>query len=249
MRLVFIILLFHFSSWAVNIVVDPGHGGNDKGAVYGKAQESKVVYDISMQLKELLLKNKYEVSLTRNKDEFVSLKKRVEISQEKKADLFVSLHANATEDRRAKGIEFFLQPPKVSTTFAHKDLTDEDLKFTNESTTDDTISLSKKADIKKIISDLHQQIKLKKSISLTSNLKKDLPGVIKQAPFYVLTRTQVPSVLIEVGFLSHPKENKKLLSEEYQKHLAEKIYSSIENYNLKLSTSANSLDENKELPK
>lgn len=248
MRLVFIILLFYYSSWAVNIVVDPGHGGTDKGAVYGKAQESKVVYDISMQLKELLEKNKFEVSLTRHKDEFVSLKKRVEISQEKKADLFVSLHANATEDRRAKGIEFFLQPPKVTTAFAHKDLTDEDLKFASEPI-DDTISLSKKADIKKIISDLHQQVKLKKSINLTSNLKKDLPGVIKQAPFYVLTRTQVPSVLIEVGFLSHPKENKKLLSEEYQKHLAEKIYSSIENYSAKLSTSANSLDENKELPK
>lgn len=249
MKVLAFFLSFCIYSHAINIVIDPGHGGSDKGAVYGKAQESKLVFDISMQLKELLEKNKYEVNLTRKKDEFVSLKKRVEISQEKQADLFVSLHANATEDKRAKGIEFFLQPPKVTTSFAHKDLTDEDLQLSEELSEDSTINLSKKADLKKIISDLHQQIKVKKSISLTSTLKKDLPGVIKQAPFYVLTRTQVPSVLIEVGFLSHPKENKKLLSEEYQKHLAEKIYSSIENYSLKLSTSANSLDENKELPK
>lgn len=249
MKFFIFLALFQLPAFALNVVVDPGHGGNDKGAVYGQAQESKVVFDISLQLKELLEKNKFSVSLTRKKDEFVSLKKRVTISQEKEADLFVSLHANATEDRRAKGIEFFLQPPKIDTAFAHKDLSEEELKLAQEASSDSQIGLSKKADIQKIVSDLSQQMKIKKSIHLTTALKKDLPGVIKQAPFYVLTKTQVPSVLIEVGFLSHPKENKKLLSEDYQKQIAEKIYSSIENYTLNLSASSNSLDENKELPK
>lgn len=249
MKLFIFFLLIQASTFAFTVVVDPGHGGNDKGAVYGQAKESNVVFDISLYLKKLLEKNKFEVSLTREKDEFVSLKKRVSVSQSKNADLFVSLHANATEDRRAKGIEFFLQPPKIDTAFAHKDLTDEELKLIQENTIDSQIGLSKKADIQKIVLDLTQQIKIKKSIHLTSTLKKDLPGVIKQAPFYVLTKTQVPSVLIEVGFLSHPKENKKLLSEEYQKQIAEKIYNSIENYTLNLSASSNSLDENKELPK
>lgn len=249
MKLIFPIIFFSYVCFALKVVVDPGHGGTDRGAVYGSAQESKLVFEISKNLKELLEKNNYTVDLTRAKDEFVSLQKRVAISQQAQGDLFVSLHANASEDKRAKGIEFFLQPPQINTTFAHKDLTSEDLLLQDAKSENEKISLSKKDDLQKIVSDLSQNIKLKRSLNLTATLKKDLPGVIKQAPFYVLTKTQMPSVLIEVGFLSHAKENKKLLKPEYQKELAEKIFESIQSYAYKLNPSAKNLDENIEIPK
>ncbi|MCB0369000.1 MAG: N-acetylmuramoyl-L-alanine amidase, partial [Bdellovibrionales bacterium] len=86
-------------------------------------------------------------------------------------------------------------------------------------------------------------------LNLTSSLKKDLPGVIKQAPFYVITKTKIPSVLIEVGFLSHSSEKRKLLRTDYQKELAEKIFESIQNYAYKSASQGKYLDEKLEMPK
>ncbi|NUM60002.1 MAG: N-acetylmuramoyl-L-alanine amidase [Bdellovibrionaceae bacterium] len=233
---------------AYTIIIDPGHGGNDKGAVYGPAQESHIVFDISKALKKLLEENHYTVTMTRQKDQFVSLQKRVEVSQNQSADLFVSLHANASEDKRARGIEFFLQAPQNSNSFVHKVSKTDSMLF-NNSIENEQASLSKKEDIKKIVSELAQNIKIKRSLLLSSQLKKELPGVIKQAPFYVLTKTEVPSVLIEVGFLSHPKENKKLLTKTYQSEVAQKIFSSLQRFSAKSEFQGNSLDEKAEIPR
>lgn len=248
MKVLTFLLFWMADCYAIKVILDPGHGGTDKGAVYGTAQESKLVFEISKQLKELLENSNYIVGLTRSKDEFVSLQKRVQFSQQQNGDLFLSLHANASQDKRAKGIEFFLQPPQSTTSFSHKDLTVEELNDSRDFGSS-KLSLSKKADIAKIVSDLSQQVKIKRSLHFTSSLKKDLPGVIKQAPFYVLTKTKIPSVLIEVGFLSHSKENKKLLKPEYQKLLAQKIFESIQSYEVKLGATSKFLDEKREMPK
>lgn len=250
MRFIYLTLLFLFISpvWSLTVVLDPGHGGFDKGAVYGSAQESKIVLSLGQKIKELLEQEKFVVRLTRSKDEFISLKQRVQISKNQEGDLFVSLHANASSDRRAYGLEFFLMPNRRPQRFASAK------HYGHDSanvliTADDSIELSKSKDLAKILRDIKLNIQSQKSLKLTRTLQNDLPGNVKQAPFYVLTQTQMPSVLIEVGFLSHPKDNKKLMNEEYRNDLALKIADSIKRYTSATYPSANLLDENAPTPR
>lgn len=243
MRLSFFLLLFMQSAWSLTVVLDPGHGGFDKGAVYGSAQESKIVLSLGQKIKQYLEQDKLNVTLTRSKDEFISLKKRVQLSKNTDGDLFVSLHANASTDRRAYGLEFFLTPNKRDVGFGSVKHTANDTTLVNN-ILDDSIDLSKSKDISKILRDIKLNIQSQKSLKLSQTLQSDLPGNIKQAPFYVLTQTQMPSVLIEVGFLSHPKDNKKLMNDEYRNDLALKIADSIKRY-----TRANLLDEKTPTPR
>lgn len=241
-------LFFTLPSWCLTVVLDPGHGGFDKGAVYGSAQESKIVLLLGQKVKELLEQEKLGVTLTRSKDEFISLKQRVQISKKQEGDLFVSLHANASTDRRAYGLEFFMTPNRRAQNFgALKHLSNDSSNVALPA--DDSIELSKSKDVSKILRDIKLNIQSQKSLKLTRTLQTDLPGTIKQAPFYVLTQTQMPSVLIEVGFLSHPKDNKKLLNDEYRNDLALKIADSIKRYTRATYPSANLLDENAPTPR
>ncbi len=248
MRLDFFLPLLFITKTALclTVVLDPGHGGFDKGASYGSAEESKIVLMVGQKVKEYLEQDKLNVMLTRSKDEFVSLKKRVQLSKKFDGDLFVSLHANASSDQRAYGLEFFLTPNKRSFASVKHIAKDADAV---ESSGDDAIELSKTKDISKILKDIKENIQSKKSLKLTRALQNDLPGNIKQAPFYVLTQTQMPSVLIEVGFLSHPKDNKKLMNEEYRNDLALKIADSIKRYTRANYPAANLLDENTPTPR
>ena len=92
------------------VVIDPGHGGSDAGAVYGDAKESDIALKVSLQLKKLLEKDRdFKVSLTREADFNLSLEERVQKAEKQKADIFLSLHANASNDQRAKGVEFYFQ--------------------------------------------------------------------------------------------------------------------------------------------
>lgn len=236
------------SVWGLTVVLDPGHGGFDKGAVYGAAHESKIVLSLGQKIKELLEDDLVKVTLTRSKDEFISLKQRVSLSKKYEGDLFVSLHANASTDRRAYGFEFFLNPNRRTNSFAPT------VSNTNESSPqttqlDDDIDLSKSKDLTQIIRDIKLNIQTQKSLKLTRTLQSDLPGTIKQAPFYVLTQTQMPSVLIEVGFLSHPKDHKKLLNEEYRNDLANRIAESIKRYTRAVYPLSKTLDENTVTPR
>lgn len=252
MRLVLISIFFlHIqSAFGLNVILDPGHGGFDKGAVYGNAQEAKIVLLLGQKVKELLEQDKINVFLTRSQDEFISLKQRVQISKKQRGDLFVSLHANASNDRRAYGLEFFLTPNRRKTSFAplvHAQGDNSALGSANNN--EDVVELSKSKDLAKILKDINQNIQSQKSLKLTRTLQQDLPGNIKQAPFYVLTQTQMPSVLIEVGFLSHAKDNKKLMNDEYRNDLASKIADSIKRYTQAVYPSSNLLDENAPTPR
>ncbi len=253
MRLSFFFILFLMTNTALclTVVLDPGHGGFDRGAAYGSAQESKIVLMLGQKVKEYLEQEKLKVMLTRSKDEFVSLKKRVQLSKKYEGDLFVSLHANASSDQRAYGLEFFLTPNKRSASFASPNSTKAvaNTSANIDTSTDDAIELSKTKDVSKILKDIKLNIQSKKSLKLSRTLQNDLPGNIKQAPFYVLTQTQMPSVLIEVGFLSHPKDNKKLMNEEYRNDLALKIADSIKRYTRANYPAANLLDENTPTPR
>ena len=221
------------------IVIDPGHGGHDPGAVGPrKLYEKDVVLDIALKLKKVLSSDpNLEVFLTRDKDVFIPLEERTAIANSKNADLFVSIHANASPRKDAKGIETYL------------------LNWTNDeeamkvAARENQISLRKMKKMKKeedildvIKGDLMRENKRDESIKLANNiqmtmvrsLNKEYQSIVdlgvKQALFYVLFGAQMPSVLVEVSFISNPGEEKLLSKENYRGDLAKSIASGISQY-------------------
>lgn len=252
----FFITLVSWSSpaSALHIVLDPGHGGLDTGAVHGAAKEADLVLKVAQQLKNILDNDRqFKVTITRTSDKNITLPQRVEVAENAKADLFLSLHANAAEDQRAKGVEFFfqnnLQPDEESLFLASQEnqmiINSKELKEISGG--DD---LSKKGDVAAIVEDLQRQNRMHQSLRLTQTLTRvwgadssAASATIKQAPFYVVSKTSMPSVLIEIGFLTNPREAKKLLSSDYQNGLAQKIYSALVSYKEKMDNhSAKTLD-------
>ncbi len=231
----------------MTVVLDPGHGGADKGAQYGQAKESDLVLNIAQKVKKLLNNDAdFDVHLTRSEDLQLSLPSRVQKAENLNADLFVSLHANAAIDSRAQGAEFFFQnsvsPDEESLYLAHQEnqLLQEQNRNTNQQ-----VDPSKKADVVAILEDMQRQARLYNSLQLTQQLAQSWSDLsprktaIKQAPFYVISNTTMPSVLVEVGFLSNPKEARQLLRSEYQQELAQKIYKAIVGYKEKMDKVSN----------
>jgi N-acetylmuramoyl-L-alanine amidase len=221
------------------IVIDAGHGGHDPGAVgLKKLYEKDVVLDIALKLKKILKDDPMnEVFLTREKDIYLSLEKRTAIANKKNADLFVSIHANASPRRNAKGIEtYFLN------------WTDDE-EAMRVAARENAISLkkmkamNKQMDIVDIIkSDLMRENKRDESIklanyiqmSLVSNLDSTYEDIsdlgVKQALFYVLFGAKMPSVLVEVSFISNPEEEKLLSKDSYRMDIAKAIADGLHTY-------------------
>lgn len=247
--LFFLLVLFGLvPCFAWKIVIDPGHGGSETGAIYGAAQESEIVLKIAHELlKKLKSDPRFEALLTRNRNENVSLNARVKTTEKFTADLFLSLHANAALDRKAKGMEVYFQnqmPLEEENLFlAYEETKREPLmsKKDSESSSLGSSSLAKSADMQAIVEDLKRQGRQKLSLRFSEILQSHWSGHIRQAPFYVISKTRTPSVLIEVGFLSHPQESQKLLTTASQKEIAEKIYKAIVQYAQKLTPQRASL--------
>jgi N-acetylmuramoyl-L-alanine amidase len=221
------------------IVIDPGHGGHDPGAIGpDKLCEKDVVLDIALKLKKILSADPdIKVYLTRDKDVFIPLEERTAIANSKNADLFVSIHANASTSRDAKGIETY---------FLNWTDNEEAIRVAAR---ENQISLKNMKNMKKdndvldiMLGDLMRENKRDKSLllanyiqtTLVHDLSRDYRGVVdlstKWAPFYVLFGAQMPSVLVEVSFISNPHEEKLLSKDVYRKSLAESIADGIGKY-------------------
>lgn len=214
----------------LSVIIDPGHGGIDRGATRGEIRESQICLDISQYLVALLKKNpQFKVSLTRSRDEQISLVDRVEASKEKKADLFLSIHANASVDPKAFGVELYFQnqlAPDEESLFLANAENQNDL----NSKADKSAS---KSDTDNIVDDLKRNQRISQSFEFTENLFNALPRAtfgripkhaLRQAPFYVISQTNIPAVLVEVGYISSEADKVKLTSPEYQKKLATYLY-------------------------
>lgn len=251
---IFSLFLLSLPASALHIMLDPGHGGIDTGAVHGAVKEAALVLKVAQNIKSLLENDpQFKVSLTRTHDKNLNLQERVSMAESAKADVFVSLHANAASDKRAKGVEFFfqnnLQPDEESLFLASQ----ENQMILNSKELHDISGgdeLSKKGDIAAIIEDLRRQNRMQQSLRLSQTLtqiwnsdKDAANATIKQAPFYVVSKTSMPSVLIEIGFLTNPHESKKLVNPEYQNDLAQKIYSALQSFKEKMDNhTAKTLD-------
>ena len=217
------------------IVIDPGHGGHDPGAIgLNGLYEKDVVLDIALKLKEILSENPlYEVFLTRETDVYLPLEARTAIANQKKADLFISLHANASPHRMTKGIETYLL-----------NWTDND-EANRVAARENKISLKKMKEMRRqmdelggILGDLERQMKRDESVnlanliqnSMTTKLDNSEDLGVKWAMFFVLFGARMPSVLVEVSFISNPEEERLLSDSSYRLQISEAIADGINRY-------------------
>ena len=215
------------------IVLDPGHGGRDPGAVgLGGLVEKEFVLDLARRaadrLRERLPGNR--VFLTRRRDQYLSLKKRTAIANDFDADVFISIHANGSPLRRTSGIETYLlseaSSPRVLAIAARESET----------------TVSRMSDLEKILTDLMLRSKVNESQILAnkvqrgmiSRLRRGYRSVkdlgVKRGPFYVLLGARMPSVLIEAGFITNSAEARRSRSPRYRRLLADGIAEGIVNF-------------------
>src|SRR5690606_4260266 len=220
------------------VVLDPGHGGKDFGAVRSPYVEKKIVLDVALRIGKILEKEKdIEVIYTRKTDVFIELRKRSEIANKAKADLFVSVHANAYNGTAAVGTETFVMGTSNNASnleVAKREnavITLEDdyqMKYEgfdpNKPETLIGLTLLQDQYIAQSI-DLASRFQTK----FTYDLKRNNRGV-KQAPLWVLHSVFMPSVLVELGFVSNPEEGKYLNSDKGKQELAESIAQAIIDY-------------------
>ncbi|PHR54617.1 MAG: N-acetylmuramoyl-L-alanine amidase [Arcobacter sp.] len=216
------------------IVIDPGHGGRDSGAVgYKKYREKIVVLQTSKKLRDILVKRGYTVYMTRNGDNFVKLRKRTKFANKKKADLFLSIHANSVPKRnrkKAQGIEIYFLSTKRSQR-AENTLRAEnaDISKMEKSGMNATLHLMSREKIfasNKLAIDLQQNM----LASLKPRYKNVRDGGVRSGPFWVLVGAEMPAVLIEIGFISHPTEAKRMVDHRYQKKQAIGIANGVDRY-------------------
>lgn len=221
------------------IVVDAGHGGKDPGALgRGGLREKDVVLKVAKKVAEKLRQKGYTVILTRTMDVFLPLEERTAIANTKKADLFVSVHVNATVNRRARGIETYYLSLASSP------------EERQAAALENAVSSKQLGELQSILKDIMKNSKIKESrkfagtvqASLTEGMQKRYKDVksrgVRKAPFFVLIGAQMPSILVEVGFLSNKAEEKRLRSSLYLDGLASEIAMGVDQYSKSLNGQA-----------
>jgi N-acetylmuramoyl-L-alanine amidase len=215
------------------VVIDPGHGGRDfgaPGAIKG-VHEKHITLQIAKRLAPMVRAElNCEVFLTRNDDTYLSLEERTAIANTKNADLFISIHTNASHNRNAYGLETYILNLATD---------DEAIRVAARENATSTKNIS---DLDSILKDLMQNAKVSESTrlasfvqeSMVSQLKHNYSALrskgVKQAPFYVLLGAEMPSILIETGFISNPAECKRLIDTAYQERLCRGIIAGITHY-------------------
>jgi len=223
------------------IVIDPGHGGKDTGAVGPRGiKEKDVTLGVALELKRLLAKHSgFLVILTREDDRAVALEKRAEAVASAGADLFISIHVNSSEHKEVKGIETFFLSFEASNNEARLLAARENnvptIEDAPEGSTappgDDPIN---NQTLNAILTDMVQSESHHESARLAELIHKNLIEVtgarnrgVRQAPFRVLAGTAVPAVLLELGFLSNKAEARRLTRPKTQRVIAQAITSAV----------------------
>jgi N-acetylmuramoyl-L-alanine amidase len=217
------------------IVIDAGHGGKDAGAVSGGKKEKDVVLQIAKKLEKELKKRGHPVHMTRTTDRFLTLPQRTKIADQKGSAVFISIHANAVslkQQNHVQGIEtFFLQKTRdaKSKRIAERE---------NKSVLQGTSLLSRNIILDSVLSGpkIVQSNKLAIDVQrrMLANVRSKYGGVkdggVRHAPFWVLVGASRPSILVEVGYISHPTERQRLFNPQYQDLLAKGIAEGVDIY-------------------
>lgn len=182
------------------VVIDPGHGGKDPGAEGKSIQEKKIVLQISLRLAQMLHQKGLNVLLTRSDDTFVRIPRRAEIAEENNADIFISIHVNSTSNPSVHGVEtFFLPPPNTPGTYStHPDHRRHDGHAFVKSNT---------------------RLAFETQRNILEQTDANDRG-IKHSGLSVLSDLSCPGILVEAGFISNRKEERKLATPIYQHRIA-----------------------------
>ncbi len=220
------------------IVIDPGHGGKDTGCNSRNLKEKDIVLDLAIKI-QLRINEIYpeiEVRITRSDDSFIPLYKRVEIANSPDVDLFISIHCNSLSDSSANGIESYVMGLHTSSENMEIAKRENDVVLLEENYGPNG-GFDPYSSEGHIILAMMQQNTLEKSIQLANFTQENLAKNtifrnrgVKQAGFVVLRKVIVPSILIEAGFISNPKDADLLGSEIEKNKIANSIAESIENY-------------------
>ncbi len=219
------------------IVIDPGHGGHDPGAMGHGVSEAEVVLDIALRLEKLLQKQPgTEVVLTRRTDEFVALPERTAIANREAADLFLSIHANASEDGSARGIETYFLNFANNLSAASVAARENAASGQAMNALPDfvkAIALNNKLDESRDFATFVQRSMIER-LRATNKTTKDLG--VKQAPFVVLIGAAMPSVLAEISFVTNPQEARLLKSSAYRQRIADALATAVKKYQTSLKS-------------
>ncbi len=213
------------------IVIDPGHGGRDPGALGAGATEADMTLDIALRLEKLLLKEPgIDVVMTRRTDVYVPLEERTAIANRAGADLFLSIHCNAARDASIHGVETYslnFASTAHAATVAARENAAAALPMGSLSEIVRVIALNSKVDESR---DLARQVQL----ALVRRLRVQFQALrdlgVKQAPFVVLIGASMPSVLAEVAFITNRQEGRLLASASYRQRAAEALLEGINRY-------------------
>ncbi len=221
------------------IVIDAGHGGDDPGAIgVGGIREKTIVLAMAKELSKLFSNHSgFRPALVRSSDYYVGLRKRTAYARKQKADLLISIHADAFKSVKANGASVFAVSKRGATSEAARWLA------ASENRSDliggvGSVSLDDKDDlVAGVLLDLSLTASLKASIAAGKQVVKELGAItrlhkkqVEQAGFVVLKSPDIPSILIETGFISNPREARKLNSRSHQKAIAKAIFNGIKKY-------------------
>jgi len=222
----------------ITVVIDPGHGGKDPGALGAQnAREKNIVLSIAKRLAKLINHQpNMRAVLTRRGDYFVSLRERLALARKEKADVFVSIHADSFFNDQSTGASVYALSQRGATSEAARWLARREnyseLGGVNLSGLDDQSYV-----LRSVLIDLAQTATINNSLHLgtavlgqLSNLSELHYRQVEQAPFMVLKSPDIASVLVETGFLSNPNEEKKLRDAAYQEKIAQAVLSGVRVY-------------------
>ena len=224
------------------IILDPGHGGHDPGAV-AKSQdivEKAIVLKFAHELKKRLVRSgDYRVKLTRNNDTFISLGERRRYAHDHKGDLFISLHADSIRDKNVRGASIYTLSEDASDKQTARLARQE-----NKAGTIAGVDLSHESkDVSNILIDLAMRDTMNQSKFLANTIAdkfrarsvKVLDTTHRYAAFAVLKSADIPSVLVELGFMSNPYEVQRLLRRSHRRKLAKALHSGIDAYFMRIA--------------
>lgn len=218
----------------MRIVVDPGHGGKDPGAVRRRMREKDWNLAVAKELAALLKKGGFEVKMTRDNDTFIALSERSKIANNFKADLFISVHTNASKNRQAHGFQVYFRSEKATDKEAA-----EVAALENEAMQYEEVHYNF---VDALLQSLAKNEFVNESSKLAGYVRNAVykqPGIgiavnqnssVRQANFYVLKGVNSPAILVEMGYISSAKDSARLSKKTAQKKMAQGIFNGVRDY-------------------
>lgn len=235
----FILVSLSLQAKPFTVVLDPGHGGKDPGACGKTSYEKNIVLSVAQKVGKKLTDTygkDIKVIYTRNSDVFIELERRARIANDAHADIFVSIHTDAVDRSTVYGASTFTMGMSKESSNLEVAKRENSVMLLEDNFEERYAGFDPSSVESYIIFELMQDINMENSISLAKNIqnnfisKKRHNRGVRQAPYWVLHRTSMPSVLVELGFISNPEEERYMKSAKGQEELSDCIYQAICKY-------------------